>query len=103
MSAIEFLERAADLMLERGEAYDRGSERSIPRVVYAFNAITGSEMTNHEGWLFMCLLKMVRQHQQDEWHRDSSEDLIAYTALMAESWQEAGEVEIEFDADFEGD
>jgi len=41
------------------------------------------------------LLKLARQAQNDEWHQDSSEDAIAYAALMAEAWQNREEDAIE--------
>lgn len=104
ISAIEFLERAADLMLERGQEYDtEEGERSMMQTVAAFNVITGNILSEQEGWLFMLLLKLVRQHQSDEWHRDSSEDAIAYAALMAESWQNKKEDDIEITFTFEPD
>lgn len=99
ISAIEFLERAADLMLERGREYDsEDGERSMRSTVAAFNVITGNILSEQEGWLFMLLLKLARQHQTDGWHQDSSEDAIAYAALMAEAWQndEEGDIEIVF-------
>ena len=96
ISAIEFLERAADLMLERGQEYDSpDGERSMKSTVAAFNVLTGNILSEQEGWLFMLLLKLVRQHQSDDWHQDSSEDAIAYAALMAESWQKQPEDDIE--------
>ena len=96
ISAIEFLERAADLMLERGQEYDSPEgERSMGRTVAAFNVITGNILSEHEGWLFMLLLKLSRQAQTPYWHQDSSEDAIAYAALMAEAWQNEDEDDIE--------
>lgn len=83
--ASEFAMRAADLLAERGQTYDRkGSERSMGRTVAAFNAITGKELTEWEGWLLMSLLKRVRQHSSPFPHRDSAEDDVAYAALEAE-------------------
>lgn len=88
ISAIEFLERAADLMLERGKEYDRpDGERSMAQAVAAFNILTGNILSEHDGWMFMLLLKLSRQAQTPHWHQDSSEDAIAYAALMAEAWQ----------------
>jgi hypothetical protein len=96
ISAIEFLERAADLMLERGQEYDSPEgERSMGRTVAAFNVLTGNILSEHEGWLFMLLLKLSRQAQTPHWHQDSSEDAIAYAALMAEAWQNEDEDDIE--------
>lgn len=88
ISAIEFLERAADLMLERGKEYDKpDGERSMAQAVAAFNILTGNILSEHDGWMFMLLLKLSRQAQTPNWHQDSSEDAIAYAALMAEAWQ----------------
>ena len=88
--AIELLHAAADLMAERGKDYDQpDGERSMARAVAAFNAVTGRDLTETEGWGFMLLLKLVRQHQAKGWHKDSGRDAIAYAALMAE----AGEAE----------
>lgn len=88
ISAIEFLERAADLMLERGKEYDKpDGERSMAQAVAAFNVLTGNILSEHDGWMFMLLLKLSRQAQTPNWHQDSSEDAIAYAALMAEAWQ----------------
>lgn len=96
ISAIEFLERAADLMLERGQEYDSpDGERSMGATVAAFNVLTGNILSEQEGWLFMLLLKIARQHQSPGWHQDSSEDAIAYAALMAEAWQNQEEDDIE--------
>lgn len=86
-TAGEFLHTAADLMVERGKTYDspeRG-ERSMPRAVAAFAAITGKVLTEAEGYLFMQILKDVRQWQRPAFHRDSAEDCIGYAALKAEA------------------
>lgn len=84
--AIEFLERASSLMADRGQEYDQPEgERSMASTVRAFNAITGRDMTEAEGWGFMLLLKLARQHQRKGFHRDSAEDAVAYSALMAEA------------------
>jgi hypothetical protein len=96
ISAIEFLERAADLMLERAQEYDTPEgERSMDRTVAAFNVLTGNILSEQDGWLFMLLLKLARQQQSETWHQDSSEDAIAYAALMAEAWQNADNDDIE--------
>lgn len=85
-SAIDFLERAADLMKERGKEYDSPEgERSAQSAVSAFNAITGRDLSESEAWLFMLVLKLTRQSAKKGFHRDSAEDAVAYSALMAES------------------
>lgn len=88
--ALAFLDRAATLMCERGQQYDAANgERSMGKAVAAFNALYGHDMTEADGWAFMLLLKMSRQSQSVGFHRDSAEDAVAYTALMAEAlaWQ----------------
>lgn len=84
--APELLGRAAAIMHERGKTYDAPEgERSMGKTVAAFNAITGRDMTESEGWLFMATLKQVRGFTRSTYHADSFEDLIAYAALMAEA------------------
>lgn len=87
-TAPDLLNKSAELLKERGKQYDKsGSERSMPKVINAFNTITGRDLTAQEGWLLMQLLKMVRIYQNPEnVHQDSLEDLIAYAALHGEEW-----------------
>lgn len=85
-TAPQFLSEAATLMEERGKTYDQADgERSAGKTVTAFNAITGKDLTEAEGWLFLSLLKRVRQHSQPAYHQDSAEDAVAYAALEAEA------------------
>lgn len=84
--APELLGRAAALMHERGKTYDQPEgERSMGKAVEAFNTITGRNLRESEGWLFMSLLKLVRSETRSEPHQDSLEDNIAYSALYAEA------------------
>jgi len=84
--AKDLLYKAADIMTERGKQYDSpAGERSMVRCVQAFNAITGQNLTEAEGWLLLQLLKDVRQWQREGYHADSAEDCIAYAALKAEA------------------
>lgn len=87
MKAPDLLRRAAEIMDERGKQYDKpDGERSMGRAVTAFNAITGRELTEAEGWLLLQVLKDVRQWQNpNKAHQDSLEDCIAYASLKAES------------------
>ena len=78
-----FLEEAAQTMRQRGRQYDNGQERSMGRVIKAFNAITGHDLKEADGWLLMIVLKLVRD-QKEHPHRDSLVDAIAYAALRAE-------------------
>ena len=66
--------------------YDKPEgERSMGRAVEAFNAITGRDLEESEGWLLLQVLKDVRDRQRREPHVDSLEDCIAYAALKAEA------------------
>jgi hypothetical protein len=84
-TAEQFLSQAADLLIERGKQYDKpGGERSMGSTVKAFNAITNKALSESEGWLFMSILKRVRQFQ-GPYHQDSAEDAVSYSALEAEA------------------
>lgn len=57
------------------------------KTVSAFNAITGHNITESDGWLLMETLKNVRQWQTpNKAHKDSLLDCVAYAALKAESF-----------------
>jgi len=85
-TAPQLLNKAASIMEQRGEQYDKaGGERSMAATVAAFNAITGLDMTEANGWLLLALLKMVRDNQREVPHVDSIEDLVAYASLYGEA------------------
>jgi hypothetical protein len=85
-TASSLLNKAAELMAERGRQYDKpDGERSMGRAVAAFNSITGRDLSEAEGWLLLQVLKDVRQWQRPGYHADSAEDCIAYAALKAEA------------------
>lgn len=88
-----FLQAAIDVQAERGKQYDApGGERSMGRTVQAFNAITGRDLTEAEGWLLLQLLKDVRQWQNpDKFHEDSALDGVAYSSLKAEALAAGGQ------------
>lgn len=88
--ATEFLSKALSLLEERGKDYDQPEgERSMGKTVVAFNAITGNNLKESDGWLILQLLKDVRQNQnRDSYHADSAEDCISYAALKAEALAE---------------
>lgn len=84
--APELLGRAAAHMHDRSSTYDEPEgERSMGKVVQAFNAITGRDLTESEGWMFMQQVKLVRLFTRSDYHADSAEDNIAYAALLAEA------------------
>ena len=84
--ADEILQIAEETIAQRGVMYDstgQQQERSMGKVVAMFNALTGHELTNEQGWKFMCLLKLARS-EQGEFSLDSFIDLAAYAALAGE-------------------
>ena len=86
MKSPEILKRSAEIMAERAKQYDSPQgERSMGKAVAAFNAITGQELTEANGWLLMALLKMVRDNTTDKPHEDSLHDLVAYAGLYGEA------------------
>lgn len=86
LTAPVLLDKAAGHMRDRAATYDQPEgERSMARTVAAFNAITGRDLKESEGWLLLQLLKDVRDRQRPAAHRDSLEDCIAYAALKAEA------------------
>ena len=85
-TAPDLLQRASDIMLERAKQYDKPEgERSMAAAIVAFNAITGRDLKESDGWLLLQVLKDVRQWTKQEYHADSAEDCIAYAALKAEA------------------
>ena len=86
ITAHSVLLAASQHMIDRGKTYDKESgERSMSATVNAFKAVTGIDMTETQGWLFMALLKAVRANQRQAYHADSFEDMAAYVGLAAES------------------
>jgi hypothetical protein len=87
--SIWFLDEAKRTQEERGATYDSTGgtkERSMGKTVAAFNAITGKDLTEAEGWLLLQLLKDVRQWANpDVFHLDSAMDCVSYSSLKAEA------------------
>ena len=84
VTAASMLTAALGHMEDRAKTYDApGGERSMGKTVAAFNVITGHNLTEEQGWLFMEILKQVRS-QQGDYRADSYEDLVAYAALRGE-------------------
>jgi hypothetical protein len=83
-TAAKLLSDAADLLVKRGRNYDSPQgERSMAKTVAAFNIISGHQITEADGWLFMETLKRVRSCTVGV-HPDSLLDAISYAALRAE-------------------
>ncbi len=86
-AAPALLDTAARHLRDRAATYDKPEgERSMSRTVAMFNAATGRDLTEVEGWFLLQCLKDVRFFQNPTTpHRDSLEDCIAYAALKAEA------------------
>lgn len=76
---------AAATINQRAQQRDQIAERSMKRTVETFNALTGSDITEEQGWLFMVCLKLARSTNGRTYHRDDFIDAAAYIALAAET------------------
>ena len=78
------LNEVAGVVIGRGTQRDLpNGERTIPRCVTAFNAITDHKLSNEDGWLFMEILKLCRS-TQGKFTWDDHIDNIGYATLRAE-------------------
>jgi hypothetical protein len=85
---------AKDTIIERGTERDQADgERTIPRCVTAFNAVTGHELSDTDGWLFMQILKMCRS-VQGAYKYDDYRDGVGYAALRAEEARVENEAKV---------
>lgn len=83
--AVDILMTAADCIDNRASQRDQPSgERSMARAVATFSALTGHDLSERDGWIFMALLKMARA-QGGRHHIDDYVDGAAYLALAGES------------------
>ena len=55
----------------------------MARAVTAYNALTGAQLSETDGWVFMCVLKLSRAAAGRP-HLDDYTDLAGYAALAAE-------------------
>jgi len=85
VQATDILKAAAGHMKDRATQYDKPEgERSMAPTVAAFNAVTGHQLSEEQGWLFMELLKCVRA-EHNGYRPDNYEDGAAYVALKGEA------------------
>lgn len=92
-NAVQILNKAVQIMAERGKSYDKSggeAERSMPKIIAMFNALTGHELTPEQGWKFMCCLKLARS-EQGEYREDNYLDGAAYMALAGEEAEASSE------------
>lgn len=79
----EMKDRAAQRDLTNVSTNSPSGERSMAATIKAFNALTGHNLTEENGWEFMILLKLVRGRQGD-FRADDYVDAAAYSALLGE-------------------
>lgn len=84
-TAHNLLQEAAKAVLDRAAERDVEQERSMGRCVEAFNALTGHELTERDGWLFMAVLKAARATATPTGRKDDYVDGAAYFGLAGES------------------
>ncbi len=85
MKADAILRAGLDTLVQRGVKRDQpDGERSMPRIVRVFEAITGIRLTEREGLLFMVALKLVREGRGAP-DADDYIDLANYVALAGEA------------------
>lgn len=82
-SAPDLLREAAEVIGSRASSRDLESERSMKRTVAAFNTLTGHQLSETQGWLFMAVLKLARA-TGGGFNRDDQLDAAAYCALALE-------------------
>ena len=83
-SAPDLLNQAAEAIGDRAAQRDMPQgERSMARTVAAFNALTGHDITERDGWLFMAALKASRA-TAGALRLDDYIDGAAYMALAGE-------------------
>lgn len=85
MKADQILRAGLDTLVARGVKRDQpDGERSMPRIVRVFEAITGIRLTEREGLLFMVSMKLVREGRGAP-DADDYIDLVNYVALAGEA------------------
>lgn len=85
--APDILAAGAKHLEDRAALRDSEGERSMKATVAAFNALEGTNLTEVQGWRFMCVLKHARAAKGDL-SIDDYEDAAAYWALAAEAAQQ---------------
>lgn len=92
MKANEILRQSAQHIEDRAEQRDQdGGERSMARCVAAFNALTGHQLSERDGWLFMVQLKAARATSTATGLADDYQDGAAYFELAGESVEVASD------------
>lgn len=80
----QFLDIAKENIQQRADVRDIEQERSMARAVSTFNSLTNHSLTEHDGWIFMIVLKLARAYG-GKYHEDDYIDAASYAALASES------------------
>ena len=81
----DILKEARQIIDGHATDRDRGKERSMGQIVEIFNNLTRSNLSEHEGYIFMVVLKLVRMERSPS-NIDNYIDGVAYIQL---AWEEA--------------
>lgn len=84
MISLDILNGAIKGIEDRAPFRDDHGLKSMARTVAIFDATTGQDLTESEGWLFMAFVKISRS-QQGDFHIDDYLDACAYIALSGEA------------------
>ena len=86
---VEQLRQAAQCIADRAVQRDHEGERSMARAVTTFNTLTGHDLSERDGWVFMNILKLSRAQSAVESgapaNLDDYIDGAAYMALAGEA------------------
>lgn len=86
--ASEILREVANLIKSRAVDRDVDQERSMSVTVELFFKLTGIQVSEYNGWLFMACLKLARNRVgTGTFNRDHMIDAMAYLALALETTQ----------------
>ena len=96
-TATNILRLAAATIDKRARERDLPVERSMPHIVRVFSTLTGIQLTETQGWLFMVVLKLVRA-TIGKTNPDDLIDAASYMALMLESEMLKVEDKVNFDS-----
>ena len=81
---INILKEAERIIKGNSSDTDFGHERSMPKIVNLYKELTGKEFTEHDGYMFMICLKLIRM-QKNPKIADNYIDLAGYTQLASEA------------------
>ncbi len=83
MDASEVMKKAIGIVEGHSKDRDIGKERAMKQIVSVFNALTGHELSELDGHMFMVCLKLVRM-QRNPSELDNYVDAIGYLGMGGE-------------------